>query len=178
MILLAILGILVNGVAVLRLRGEKSQNVKVVSLHLMEDVLGWVAVLIGSIVIYFTEWYYIDPLLSIGIAIYILHNVVKNLKKSFKIILQARPENVSYEEVGSQLLAVEHVQDYHDLHIWTLDGEKNILTVHLVVGTDDSEEHTAIKREVKERMASLDVIHCTLELEEEGEPCADLANDD
>ncbi|MFY0644585.1 MAG: cation transporter [Bacteroidia bacterium] len=177
MMILAVLGIIVNGAAVLRLRGGKSQNEKVVSLHLMEDVLGWIAVLIGSIVIYFTEWYIIDPILSLMIALYILVNVIKNLKKSLKILLQAIPEGIEYDQIGERIQNVPGVEQYHDLHIWSLDGDKNILTVHLVLNTTEPEKVILIKQAVKQAMKEMDIVHCTLEIELLDEDCVDNDND-
>lgn len=178
MILLAILGIAVNGYAVLKLKSQKGQNINVVRLHLMEDVLGWVAVLIGSIVIFFTEWYMIDPILSMLISLYILYNVVKNLRKSMKIILQAIPESLDYDQIKEVLHSIKGIGSYHDLHLWSLDGEKNILTVHLVIDDSHQEQIPEIKQEVKDAMAQLNVVHCTLETESREDDCTDEFNDD
>lgn len=178
MVLLALLGIAVNGLAVYRLKKGTSQNERVVTLHLMEDVLGWVAVLIGSIVIYFTEWYIIDAILSLLIALYVMVNAFKNLRKSVKIVLQALPDQVDYQRVEESLLQIEGVSSIHDLHIWSLDGERNVLTVHMVVNRRDDSTDSTIKKEAKRRMADLDIAHCTLELEQVGDDCEDQDNDD
>ena len=177
MMILAVLGILVNGAAVMRLKGGKSQNEKVVSLHLMEDVLGWIAVLIGSIIIHFTDWYIIDPILSLLISVYILISVIKNLKKSLKILLQAIPEGIDFEQIGNKLKSVEGVLDYHDLHIWSLDGDKNILTVHLALSTAEQDKVSSIKKKVKQLMNDQGIVHCTLEIEAPNEDCFDNDND-
>ncbi len=178
MMLLALLGIAVNGFAVLRLRNQKSQNIRVVRIHLMEDVLGWFAVLIGSITIYFTEWYQIDPILSMLISLYILYNVVKNLSKSMKIILQAIPDTLDYEKVQKVLMSFPAIESFHDLHLWSLDGEKNILTVHLVIEQNARDEAARLKQEVKNALAELDIVHCTLETESAEDDCQDVFNDD
>ena len=129
MLYLAIAGVVFNGAAVLRLRNkESSVNQRTVMLHLMEDALGWVAVLIGSIVMLFADIPIIDPILSLGIALYILWNAFKNLRKVLHIFLQGTPRNVDLEEVKKDLLKLEHVQDIHDTHVWTMDGSYNILT--------------------------------------------------
>ena len=172
MILLSILGIVVNGMAVLRLKKGTSQNEKVVALHLLEDVLGWTAVLIGSIIIYFTDWHQIDPILSLCIAAYILFNIYRNLKSAMDIILQAIPGNINSSKVESKLESIEHVLSIHDLHIWSLDGERNILTVHLVVEKSiDDETSMFIKEETRRRMHELGISHSTIEIEREGEEC-------
>ena len=136
MIILAVLGVLFNGAAILRLRKGSSLNEKVVRLHLMEDVLGWVAVLIGAVIMYFFHLPVIDPILSLLISAYILFNVVKNLKQTFQIILQGIPVNADINAIKSYLSGLPQIDDYHDFHIWSMDGEYNILTVHLVLNED------------------------------------------
>lgn len=172
MILLAVLGIIVNGLAFLRLRKGKTLNEKVVGLHMLEDVLGWGAVFIGAIVMLYKEWYIVDSLLSFFIAGFILFNVFRNLKAAFKIILQAIPENIDFKLIENKLRSIENVIDIHDLHVWTLDGINNILTVHLVVrdGTPHDLLHK-IKHEARLMMNSQDIGHCTFEIEEESEEC-------
>jgi cobalt-zinc-cadmium efflux system protein len=101
MIALSVLGIVANFIAMMKLKRGGSLNEKVVSLHFMEDVLGWVAVLIGSLVMMFTELPIIDPILSILISAFILFNVFRNLRVVFRILLQGVPENVNIEEIKS-----------------------------------------------------------------------------
>jgi cobalt-zinc-cadmium efflux system protein len=170
MILLGILGVIINGAAVLRLKKGESHNEKVVALHLLEDVLGWVAVLIGSVVIYFTDWYIIDPILSLGIALFILFNVYKNLKSSLNIILQAIPEALDLAKIETAILQVNGVVSMHDLHIWSLDGQRNVLTVHVVLAQNLTSQH-AVKVEISEAMHALGIDHCTIETELSGEDC-------
>lgn len=170
MILMAVFGILVNGYAAYRTRKGSSQNERLVSLHLLEDVLGWTAVLIGGIIIYFTSWYLIDPLLSIAIALYILIRVVKNLKLSLEVILQAKPRDISISAIENELKNTNGVLSYHDIHLWSLDGEHGILTLHLVV--EQEVDQFRIKKEVKEKLKVLGIEHTTLEVELAGEDCA------
>lgn len=172
MIGFAILGIVVNGAAVLRLKGDNSINEKVVRLHLMEDVLGWIAVLVGGIVLLFFDWPFIDPLLSVGITVFVLYNVVKNLRHSLKILLQGTPANINPEEVTNRILALPEIQSIHDLHIWTLDGTYNVLTLHAVVTEDMLLQHAeTIKQQIRGIMADLAVQHVTVELEMPGTLC-------
>lgn len=173
MFFLSILGIVVNFWAYYKLRKGKSLNEQVVGLHMLEDVLGWIAVMIGSIIMYFKgDWYWIDAVLSLFIATYILINVYKKLRASFKIILQAIPENVDFELVEKTLLSVQKVIEIHDLHIWTLDGDRNILTVHLVVSSSLTfDQMKAIKSNARQKMEALNIVHCTFEIEGEFEDC-------
>jgi len=126
MLLLAVLGVIINGMAVLRLRKGSSINERVVSLHLLEDVLGWLAVLVGAGIMYFVDAPFIDPLLSILISLYILYNVYRNIRQSLRIILQGSPSHLDMEEVKRSLLEIGEVQDVHDLHAWSVDGESKI----------------------------------------------------
>ena len=134
MMWLAILGIIVNGAAVLKLKKGSSINERVVSLHLLEDVLGWVAVLIASIVMMYWDVPILDPILSLAIAGYVLFNVYRNIKDAFKIILQGVPNEISSDKIKEQiLLNIDEVEDIHDCHIWTLDGEFHIATIHIIL---------------------------------------------
>ncbi|NDK56589.1 cation diffusion facilitator family transporter [Pontibacter fetidus] len=173
MIGFAIVGILVNGAAVLRLKGDNSINERVVRLHLMEDVLGWVAVLVGGIILYFFDFPVIDPLLSIGITLYVLYNVVQNLRESLKILLQGTPAHINLDDVQTRLLTLPKVQSIHDLHVWTMDGSYNILTLHVVVENNlPLQETETIKQRIREMMKDFAVQHVTVELEVPGYECA------
>ncbi|MDL2223336.1 cation diffusion facilitator family transporter [Bacteroidales bacterium OttesenSCG-928-M11] len=172
MFLLAILGVVVNGFAILRLRKGDSVNERVVSLHLMEDVLGWVAVLIGSIVMIFVDVPVLDPILSVAIACYILYNVYRNLKTIFHVILQRKPDEIDEEKIKESLLHIPDVTDIHDLHIWTLDSEYNVLTVHLVLKDKQSLENQQKKRsQAHAILKEMGIQHATIEIEYQGEEC-------
>ncbi|MEA3440769.1 MAG: cation diffusion facilitator family transporter, partial [Chloroflexota bacterium] len=166
MILFAVVGVLVNGFAVFRLRDSKSLNARVVAWHLLEDVLGWIAVLVVGIVLLFTDNLYLDPILSILIALYILYNVIKNLRETIGLFLQAVPKDLEIQELESQLMAVENVKSIHHTHIWSLDGEHHVLTTHVVV--DESIPKDAVrclKDDIKGILRSYDFSHITLEIE-------------
>lgn len=163
---LAILGVLVNGAAILKLRKGRSLNEKVVSLHLMEDVLGWVAVLIGSVVMYFYDLPIIDPILSLGIALFILFNIYKNLKQSFQIVLQAIPKNIDLGKVTDLLTSMGQVHSVHDCHIWSMDGEYNVFTAHVVLYENyDINTLEKIKADIKECLKQEAISHITIEFE-------------
>ncbi|SDK28530.1 cobalt-zinc-cadmium efflux system protein [Catalinimonas alkaloidigena] len=172
MIVLAIVGVLVNGAAVFRLSKGESLNERAVKLHLLEDVLGWLAVLAGSILMYFFDLPILDPLLSVGIALFILFNVYRNLRDSFRIFLQATPTNVDIDALREQIQNVESVQEVHDIHAWSLDGAYNILTVHLKVNDATTfEESVQIRNRVKQLLKDADLQHVTVEVEKESETC-------
>ena len=172
MLILAILGVIVNGVAVLRLRKGDSLNEKVVSLHMIEDVLGWVAVLIGSLIMMFFDLPIIDPILSVLISVYILYNVYRNLRSAMRVILQGKPGNIDETMVRKTLLALPQVNDLHDLHIWSLDSEFMVLTVHLVVEDNiQKEEQKALRAAAHIKLKELDIQHSTIEIENASEVC-------
>ena len=117
----AILGVAANGYAAWRTRGAKSLNEKVISWHLLEDVLGWVAVLIISIVLQFKDWYFLDPALSIGVTLFILIGVGRRLWETIHLLLQGVPADMSIIEIETLLQSVDHVQSVHHTHVWSLD---------------------------------------------------------
>ncbi|MGY0407806.1 MAG: cation diffusion facilitator family transporter [Polaribacter sp.] len=170
----AIFGIIVNGAAVIKLKKGTSINERVVSLHLLEDVLGWIAVLIASIVMQFWKVPILDPILSLLIALFILYNVFKNGKESIRIILQGTPIHISTDKVKEKVLGFTEVKGIHDCHLWSMDGEYNVLTSHIIVDESLTWE-TRSKLKLKLRKVLHDdfhLEHVTLELEVSNEDCS------
>jgi len=173
MMFFAIAGIAVNGLAVLRLKKGKSLNERIVFFHLLEDVLGWVAVLVISIIMIFKEIPILDPLLSIIITIYILYNVAKNLKKTASVFLQAVPEGINIKDIDSRIMEIEKVIDVHHTHIWSIDSLNHVLTTHIVVEDDvTTKQMSEIKNQIKEILKPLGLEHITLEIETKSEMCS------
>lgn len=173
MIYLAIGGVVVNGIAAFRLSKGHSLNEKAVYTHLLEDILGWVAVLIGAIVMNFWALPVIDPILSVLIAAFILYNVFKNLRESFRIILQGTPTDISIKKIHEVIKDIPLVLDVHDCHTWSLDGEYHILSIHLVIEADlPLSELESIKNETKQRVSKLGIKHTTIEFETASEDCS------
>jgi cobalt-zinc-cadmium efflux system protein len=133
---LAVLGILFNGAAAWNLRGGRSLNEKVASWHLIEDTLGWGAVLIGSAVMMIWDVPIIDPLLSLLISVFILWNVIGNLRKVLSVLLQHAPAWFDRAAFEASLSRVPGVVDSHHTHTWTLDGETHVLSMHLIMAKD------------------------------------------
>lgn len=171
MMLIALFGLVMNGLAAWKLHAGHTLNERGAYLHLLEDVLGWAAVLVGAITIHFTGWAIVDPLLSLGISLFILFNAVGTLRKGTRILMQEVPEGIDLDRVRQQLLAIPHVTDLHDQHTWTLDGSFVVHTVHMVVGQVDLEKALAIKCEARERLRDLGIHHATIELEWDNEEC-------
>lgn len=172
MLLVAVLGVVVNGVAMLKLRKGHSLNEKVVLLHLFEDVLGWLAVLLGAGVMYFVDVPFIDPLLSIAISVFILFNVYRNIRQSLRIILQGSPDLINIDEIEKTVTMLENVRNVHDLHVWSVDGEYNVLTIHVVLSVPLSmaELHN-LKADIRKILFSLNIQHSTIEFETFDEEC-------
>ncbi len=172
MIFFACVGILVNGLAVYRLRGSQSLNTRVVMWHLLEDVMGWAAVLLVSITLLFFDLPRLDPLLSIIITGYVLFNVIRNLRKTLALFLQAVPDHIDVEAIEIRLQKIDNVCSTHHTHVWSLDGEHHVLTTHIVVEDNtDREQILCIKQEVKELSNELDLMHTTIEFEYGDEVC-------
>ncbi len=172
MFLLAIVGVLVNGAAVLRLKKGHSINEKVVSLHMLEDVLGWAAILVGSVIMYFFDVPIIDPIMSVVIAIFVLSNVYKNVRQSLHIILQGIPEEVDITDISEHLKRLEGIENVHDLHVWSVDGTYNVLTVHVVLSATLTMEKLAeLKDTIRTSLQEKGIQHVTVEFETTEESC-------
>lgn len=164
----AFLGIIVNGAAVLKLKKGTSINERVVSLHLLEDVLGWVAVLVVSIIMQFYNVPILDPILSITIAFFILYNVFKNGQESIVILLQGAPLKISVEDITSKMIQNSAVKSVHDAHLWSMDGEYHVYTAHVVVNNENIswQEAAHLKRELGKILHdNFGLEHVTLEIE-------------
>lgn len=167
MLWLAILGIIVNGLAALSVKRGKTLNERAVFLHIMEDVLGWIGVLVISIVMIFVNLPILDPILSISITIWVLYNVYKNLKATFNILLQAFPKNVDVKKLTKEIEAIDNVISIHDLHIWTQDGLSHVMTLHIVA----EKNYETIKIKVRGIAKTFNIDHVTIELEDKYSSC-------
>ena len=167
MILFAIIGVCVNLGAALLTRDGGSLNQKAVNLHMLEDVLGWIVVLIGAIVMRFTDFYIIDPLMSVGVAIFILIHAIRNLKEVLELFLEKVPHHVNVNEIQSHILKIEGVLGVHHIHVWSMDGHNHYATMHIVTNGNAHD----LKDKVREELREHGIGHVTLELEAEGEHC-------
>jgi len=144
---LAVLGISVNVFGYWKIKSQKSDkhnhsshshhhnsaNEKAVMLHLLEDVLGWLAVLIGAVIIYFTQWHWIDNILTLFIAIFIGYNAINNLWHTFKILLQIAPDEIDTKAIKNKILAVNHVVSIDKLYVWSLDGSDHVASLIITI---------------------------------------------
>ena len=167
MIVFAVVGTVINLLGAFFTRDKDSLNQRAINLHLLEDVLGWVTVLIGAIAIRFTNLTILDPILSIGVAIFILVNASKNLKEILNILLEKAPQDINPQIIKNHVSQISGVLGVHHIHIWNLDGQKNFATLHVVV----SENAYAIKLSLKNQLKKLGIAHSTIELETQDERC-------
>lgn len=173
MIIFAIIGVIVNGYAAFKLSGGKSMNEKVVSWHLIEDVLGWVAVLVVAIVLKFKDIHYLDPALSLLITLYILWNVIKRLKETLYIFLQGTPADINLKEIENKLLSIEKVDSLHHTHIWSLEGEKHVFTTHIrLKNINNLTDLQKFNQQMKTTLKPYQFSHCTIETELDENSCS------
>ena len=169
MIIFAIFGVIVNFLAALVTRDGHSLNQRAVNLHMLEDVLGWIVVLVGAIVMRFTDFYLIDPIMSIGVAVFIFINAIRTLIDILKVLLVKIPEDVNVDDIKSRVCAIDGVEGVHHVHVWTMDGEHNYATMHVVTDADARTVKAAIKGE----LAKMGIFHATLEIEGANEDCSE-----
>ncbi len=167
MIIFAVIGVVVNFLAAFFTRHGESLNQKAVNLHMLEDVLGWAVVLIGAVVMRFTDFKLIDPILSILVAVYIFVHAFSHLKEALDLFLVKTPHGIDVDEIKHHLKEVDNVLDVHHIHIWSMDGNSNYATMHIVTNGD----HSTVKKAVKEEMHEHGISHTTVEIENETEHC-------
>lgn len=167
MIVFAIIGTAINVAAAFFTRDGTSLNQKAVNLHMIEDVLGWIVVLLGAIVMKFTDFALIDPIMSIGVAVFILVHAITNLKDAMELFLEKTPHGINVKEIREHIAQLDGVLDVHHIHIWSMDGQTNYGTMHIVTNGDAHQIKEKVRAEAQEHGIS----HVTLELESEGEHC-------
>ena len=165
MVGIAVIGILFNGLGFFLLKKGESLNEKVLSWHLLEDVLGWVGILVGGTVIYFWKIYLLDPLMTVGLTAFILYNVTKNLREAINILLQGVPKHINLEAVKRDIKAIKGVIGLHDIHIWSLEGETDIFTAHIVLDDETLKSPESTKQTIKETLQKHHIEHSTIEVE-------------
>jgi cobalt-zinc-cadmium efflux system protein len=173
MIIFAIIGVAVNGYAAWKVSKGKSMNEKIVSLHLLEDVFGWVSVLVVAIILYFYDNHYLDPTLSLLITLYILYNVFKRLKETLFVFLQGVPKDINLKEIKEKILKLENVASLHHTHLWSQEGEHHVFTTHLKLkDISNFDQILTTKQNVKELLTDYDFHHYTIETELDNESCS------
>lgn len=172
MFALAVLGIAVNGFAAYRMSKEDGINQRMVMLHLMEDILGWIAVLIVSVILYFKPWFILDSILSILVSLMVLKGVYQGLKRVVTILMQAFPVGLSMESVKDELLKVKDVLDVHFIQGWSMDEESHSLTFHVTVPDEMTvKELDATKINIKALLFDMNITDSVIEFEGQSHNC-------
>ena len=174
MIALAVLGVTVNSFAAYKLKAGKTLNEKILNWHLMEDVFGWLAVLLVALVMPIVDMPILDPLLSVGFTLFILINVVKTVLKTGRLFIQATPNANTVDTITQSLLSLDKVESVHHLHLWSLDGEQHVLTAHIrAYPLDSLEDYSKLKETIHTALSGEDIAHTTIEIELSDERCRD-----
>lgn len=196
MLWLALLGIGVNGFAVIKIKNSnghthsqtdnyadnhhqhehghgsgENYNSRAIMLHLMEDLLGWVAVLVGAVIISFTHWYWIDGVLAMGIAGFIGYNATRNLINTVTVMLQSVPAHIDTEKLIEELYKVDGVVDIHDFHVWSVDGQYNIGSLHVVVNNIEDGQYNRTITDLTQIITQYHIHHPTIQLETADAEC-------
>lgn len=164
MLIFAVIGVILNTLAAFITKDGDSINQHAVNLHMLEDVLGWIIVLVGAIIMKFTNISIIDPIMSIGVAVFILINTLKNLKVVLDIFLEKTPKEIDLEHIKEHLCEIDGVDDIHHIHVWSIDGYNNYATMHIVTKEKDTKK---IKEEIREELKEHGIVHTILETEDE-----------
>jgi len=165
MLIFAIIGLVINFTAAYLTKDGDSLNQKSVNLHMLEDVFGWAIVLLGSLIMKFTDFTILDSILSILLSLFILFNVFKNLRNILDLFLEKTPKNIDIKHLKEHLLEIDTVKDVHHIHVWSLDGINNFATLHVVSNDPNA------KKRVKEELKEHGICHSTIEIENEDENC-------
>lgn len=169
MIIFAVAGVTVNSFAAFFTRDGSSLNQKAVNLHMLEDVLGWAVVLIGAIVMRFTDFSLIDPIISIGVSLFIFVNAIGNLKEILDLFLEKVPDGIDVDKIREHIAKIDGVKDVHHIHIRSIDGNTHHATMHIVTDLTGYQ----IKTDIRKELRALGIAHATLELEAKNENCSD-----
>ena len=172
--IVAAIGIVINAVtALLFFRNKNTDlNIKGAFLHLMSDAVVSAALVVGGIIIIYTNWYWIDPLLGILVAVVIVFSTWSLLRDSLRLSLDAVPQGIDLRAVQSAIEKITGVQDFHHIHIWALSTTENALTGHVVLKREiGMEAQEKIKKEIKHLLGHFNIQHITLETETESLAC-------
>lgn len=166
-------GIVINGAtALLLMRGQKHDlNVRGAFLHMAADTLVSVGVVVSGIIIRYTDWYMVDPIVSLIIAVVILITTWDLLTDSLRLVVDGMPEGIVLEDIEHLITAEEGVKNIHHIHIWAISTTENALTAHVVI--EDIKQMDELKSAIKDKLHKQGIQHCTLEFEETGSVCPD-----
>lgn len=160
---LGIIAVSINLLASLVVRKGKTKNESILSLHFLEDTLGWIAVILMAIILRFTDWYILDPLLSLVISFFILSKAIPRFWSTLKIFLDAVPEGVETGDLEKDLGALINVKSVNQLSIWSMDGLENNAIIHLCL--EDWDQMMETKNQVRQLLEERGVQNITIEVD-------------
>lgn len=166
---LALLGAIANFIAAFVTRHGHTHNERAVSLHAVQDVLSWLAIIVGAIIMKYTGFMQIDAVLSICIAVYILYRVLRDFTRNLYVFLDNTPPEINYDKLEQEICAISGVSSIHHMHLWSLDGENNCATLHCVLTSDADGEK--IKKSIRKALKDYSIDHSTIELEQKTCDC-------
>ncbi|NPV42128.1 MAG: cation transporter [Anaerolineae bacterium] len=173
MLIFSLVGMAVNGYAAFRTSRGENMNSRMISWHMIEDLLGWAAVFVVSIVLLIRQINVLDPLLSLVVTVFVLYNVIKNLRTTLKLFLQGVPDSLDVNAIEKEIRALDKVKDVHHTHVWSLDGEQHVLTTHVVLCLDAKKEDIRkVKNKVRDLTDQLNLSHTTIEFEYLDDDCS------
>jgi cobalt-zinc-cadmium efflux system protein len=177
MFILAIGGISINGIAAWKLGHGHTHNEKILSWHLIEDMLGWVAVMVGAACIHFFDWRWVDGALAIAISLFVIFNVCRQLASTISLFLQGNPDPGKLTDFREKILTISDVVELHDLHFWSLDGAHHVLSMHVVTAAPMTQS-AQLKKSIRSHSHLLGECHLTIEVESPNDHCHDNCDDD
>lgn len=164
MLIFSIIGVIVNFIAAKVTSHGQSTNQKAVNLHMLEDMLGWIAVLVGSIVMHFTNWTWIDPALSILVALTIWCHALLNLVEITNILVEKAPQNLNTQDIKTKISALEEVSSLDIMRVWSINSDEIYAIVHITTA-----EPAVAKNKVRQILLEHNIIQSTIECNEPGE---------
>lgn len=170
MIIIAIFGFLINFIAAMCTKDGESLNQKAVNIHMLEDVLGWGVVLIGAVVMKFTDIFYIDSIMSIGVAIFIFYHAYANFKEIMNLFLEKIPEEIDINTIKNAIMKVNNVKDVHHIHVWGLDDVNIMATMHVI----SDGNNRLVKKNIREVLREFNISHVTIEIDELDDNCLEF----
>ncbi|RKU12363.1 cation transporter [Candidatus Poribacteria bacterium] len=173
MLVVAIFGFVANMVIVWLFHGEghKNLNVRSAVLHVIGDALASVGVIVGGVVIYYTSWFIVDPILSCAIGLVVLIGAVRVTKEAVHILLEGSPKHADAQKVAACISTIDAVKDVHDMHIWSLCSNYLALSTHVSIAEDASKSSHELRQEINNKLQTqFGIFHTTIQIEQPGCP--------
>ncbi|MFH0993390.1 MAG: cation diffusion facilitator family transporter, partial [bacterium] len=172
MLIFAVVGVTVNGIAAWQTAKGATASEKAVSLHLFEDVFGWIAVLLGALAMVLWNIPVLDAILSLVFTVYILFHVFKNIRGIMAVFLEQAPPGIDLETIKAAITDGKDILDVHHLHVWTVDGKTPLATMHVVIADGFSADAiTAIRARIHDNLDKIGIHHATIECEPRSAVC-------